>query len=403
MILVGLIQSVTRGNRSNGLEAVFQPDGGVILNYVGIKKQGGVICVEKAEQFHTVADFLKVADKKYPVYLSYDGRGVLHRQYSASKADYDIGDLHVRSSETDVVEQTVNLNDGSMIKSYTRRDRVAELLDELTVNGYYVFQIILGPFACRVLAETDNLEGSITIPGYRLQYTGGILTGFTRTEDYYTKSSFMVEGKEISLDFMIAFANSVCHFQGITESGIDYPLLSIRTEEFRYKNMIGRLKLPFLICCFVALVLNYLIYERHRTSNAKMRNELAGEALVIKGYERLASILDQKERYLSSSGYYERTLISYYSDRIAGSIPDGLKITRMTFSPEDKKVPGVSDVTYTDEIIKIFGFTESGIALNRWIQSLNEFEWIEDVRILGYSNQGNDPADFNIEIKMSGK
>jgi hypothetical protein len=403
MISGGLINSITRVNRSTGLEVVLHPDGGITLNYVGIIKQGGLICVEKAERFYAVADFAKVVDKKYPVYISFDGKGVLHRENSGTKTGYEIGDYNGRSTEPDVVEQTILLNDGSEIKSYTRMDRIAELSDALMAHGYYVFQIMLGPFACGVIAETDNPEATITTPRYELQYAGGVLTSFSKRGDSFAQSSFVVEGKEINLDFLIAFANAVCHFAGMADSGIGYPPLKIREEEFRYKNLIEKLRLPFLLCCFMVLVINYLIYERYRASNVQMRNELARDTSVIEEYEKLASLFEQKEKYLVSSGFRERTLISYYSDRIAGTIPDGLKITRMTFAPEEKKSSGSSVVSYQNGIIMIFGVTESGIALNGWIQALKKFSWVAEVRMLGYTNTGDDLADFNIEIKMSEK
>ena len=371
------------------------------MNYVSVKKRGPIISVITTERFDSISEFAKVADRRYPVYLSFDGKGILHRNTASSAEATGIKDRSAPMTNPDILEQTVPLINGSQIRTYTRKEKIDEVTGQLQEYGFQVFQVILGPFACSAVADTGGEDARIRTENYYLVYSNRVLVSMAMSDALEMESIFTVDSMDVSIGFLVAFSNAICHFTGLFFEPLSYTDFKKTREEFCYKSLNAIVRLPFLAACFIILLGNYLLYKHYRSENLNMRNELAGNSEEIDRYEKLTILMKQKEEYFSSSGYHERSLISFYADRMAAELPEGLKLKRLTFFPETKKSPGSTAVLFQNEIIHISGNAVSGMSIHAWITALKEFRWVAEVKMLGYSDSGHGLADFVIQINLA--
>ncbi|MEM6377503.1 MAG: hypothetical protein AAF705_04765 [Bacteroidota bacterium] len=54
---------------------------------------------------------------------------------------------------------------------------------------------------------------------------------------------------------------------------------------------------------------------------------------------------------------------------------------------------------FEDELIEVDGLTTDGSAFNDWLGLLQSFEWVGEVKVLGFSEMGNDNA-FGLELRI---
>jgi Tfp pilus assembly protein PilN len=395
------IKRLASGTQATGLEVIFIADGGVLLNYVSVKKRGRVISVLNSERYDSINEFAKAANRRFPVYLSFDGKGILHRNNFPTDGRADVRDWSGPVNNPDVMEQSVELVNGDQIRSYTRRDRVDEVTVQLSEHGFMVLETILGPFACSAIAESGNEEATIRTAYYDMVFSDRRLVSMSKSDSVNVESVFAVDNRDISLNYLVAFSNSLCHFTGFFDEAPDNPKLILTREGYTYKSLIERGKIPFLAGCFVILLVNYVVFDHYRSANMGMRNEIARNSAEIEGYEKLSALLNQRDQYYSSTGFHERSMISFLSDRLAGKLPEGVKLKRLTFFPESKRIPGSSAISYQNGIIHISGNTFSGISIHNLMTALKEFNWVDDVKMLGYTDSGQGIADFVIQVNIS--
>ena len=94
-------------------------------------------------------------------------------------------------------------------------------------------------------------------------------------------------------------------------------------------------------------------------------------------------------------------LMAFYSDRLAGSIPEGISLVRYdTCSTCKKDARSRSTIIPCKILLLVNGIAVSSISVNTWIRLLREFEWIEEVKLLIFSDYGKGMSDFSLEISI---
>ena len=150
----------------------------------------------------------------------------------------------------------------------------------------------------------------------------------------------------------------------------------------------------FFLC---ALFANYL-YLGHL-------NEVSMENLVyLDAYnEQLTEIADledekeRKEKLLQSSGLLNRNFLSYYLMELSNSVPDQITFDGIVLRPLKEEIKERKKIAFDEHLLLVTGRSQTSHILSRWIENLEEEEWLDKVDILDYTYIRNE-GYFELEM-----
>jgi hypothetical protein len=114
---------------------------------------------------------------------------------------------------------------------------------------------------------------------------------------------------------------------------------------------------------------------------------------------------EEKKDVLDKNGLLQASRISYYSDKIAASLLNNIRLTKLESFPMKKiSVEGLEDYIFQNEKIIVSGTCEESIDFNSWERILKKMSWVKSVSIINYMQEkSGELAKFTIEIELKGK
>jgi len=93
--------------------------------------------------------------------------------------------------------------------------------------------------------------------------------------------------------------------------------------------------------------------------------------------------------------------LAYFSDRIASRVPPEITLSTLNIYPQKSPNQKRNQYLFSDGLITISGLSGSTVSLEKYLENLSSFWWIESVRITGYSMEKDGIGLFNLEISIS--
>ncbi len=140
-----------------------------------------------------------------------------------------------------------------------------------------------------------------------------------------------------------------------------------------------------MFSAFIILIINFLIFDHYYKQTQEEQPQVAKQEELINKVKLLNEALSAKSKFLQQSGLLTPNKISFYADRIASTVPDGIILTDWQFNPladPNKK----ETFTFNNGVIVISGISNQSAEFNDWIKELKNGEGIESVSILGYDH-----------------
>jgi hypothetical protein len=85
---------------------------------------------------------------------------------------------------------------------------------------------------------------------------------------------------------------------------------------------------------------------------------------------------------------------------LAKEVPAGITLARLNLFPLQKQLSGEKAFHFLSGKIVIAGYTHNSNYLDIWIKSLKNLNWINEIIIKNYNDNGAEPAKFELEIGL---
>ncbi|MDB5274738.1 MAG: hypothetical protein JWO58_3105 [Chitinophagaceae bacterium] len=406
-MLEQLKNSISDIQSVGSIELQVDANGTTTIHWLILSKRKQVLVIEKSGTLTDGIDKLTTCiPASIPVVLSLSGKGVLHKKVQQQGDNkeklFDYVFPNARISEYVVQYQLCSNN--SFYVSVVRKDQVERLVNELSEQGYSVLSLSLGAFAIGPLLKAVPFsDNSLQAGRHQLSIDAGIPSeySFTQTEDL---SVLDIAGEQLPSMLLVPYAMAFQYMvKGIEKMEVVYPLFQQLQETYKEKRVFKTLSVGGLVFFFSVLVINTIAYSLLAEKNNRLSSEYGSAQNITVSNKKGREEFDRKESFLSQAGWLSPAAISYYTDRIASSLPDDIQLTSLSVYPfnEQKSRKDKKEIFESNSIV-VKGTSSKPTDINRWTKELNSYTWVTQIKVQDYSfDHKTNTGSFSLHISIS--
>lgn len=389
--------------RVAGIEISLIEDDEYIISFVQLSIKKNSIIVDKChEGIEKLSDLSDSIDKDLPISITINGRGILNKKSSEKITDPKkaIQSILPNAKVDDFFVQECSANNGDFY-SIIRKQLLGDIISKLSELGFSVIKINLGPFIVVNLIPFFKDLYSLTFAGHRFSIKNNSIDEYYYTRDYEKNDDIKIESELIKEGLLIAYATA---FQSlIPKSGkISFEIDAIKEskEEYLNKKAFQVLGWSFLLFFLALLMINFLVYNDLKKENTILSGRQTKFKGLMTDLDTLQKRIKEKEEFLGRAGWMSPPQISFYSDRLANSVPSSVLLTDLSVNPIDNKLSKQEKkIIFQPKILDVSGICNRATDLNPWIKNIKEQDWVDKVQIENYTYNNTDmKGSFHMTI-----
>lgn len=396
------------GNTIAGVEVSFNKDGMATYCFTIAKKTSKSAEVSyKSELYDSFEELANHLDKNTPIVLSIGGKGIIDKKVQIESYDSDksiLNQVLPNADHNSLYYQIYNGKDYSFI-SIIRKDMLVELIEQFKAAGYFTIDVIIGPFQTgQLLPLLDNeliTNNSIFVGKHHYQFEEDQLIDCTSQAN----DSMMVHNVQLSgesfKDFQIpSFIAAVTYLIGESKKDLSE---AIKVKEEYFHKVLFKLGAISSISILIIVMTAGLFFDlENKSKYAVLTQKMSKHEAQIIQIGQLKKELHEKRELLLYLGLIENSKGSFYSDRIASTMPKEISLKKMTLNPLlNNKDEFAKTLSFSEKTIEISGTTARSVTLNNWIKKLNKFDWIDNITIVDYGQDTkNEVGKFSLKVTL---
>lgn len=390
-----------KGSRAYGVELIFNSKDDYVLYAVEIQKIKEELIVASRLEKTSFTEISEANKKKYPVYLSIDGKGIIHKKITVNEHSKDQELLHQilpNAAIKDFYMQRTSISETENWVSVIRKELLDEVVEQIETLGLFCVQVSLGPFVIeRILPLLKTSE--LVTNSHHLKIQQDRITNLLIPES--SNYQYNLGGENIEKQYIVAFANAFSHFISTSNFSIHHPKIKHLREEFYYKNKYTVIGFSMLVLFLVLTISNMLLYNSFQNTNNVLQFQLNSKQKYIGELNQLKEEVKLKEEFVQHSGLTQSSKMSYYADQIALGLPESIQLNELFINPLMKRIRKAEDINYQFNKISISGTVNKSIELNNWVKQLKNYDWISEVAIVSFLQDNlKISGDFEIEVSI---
>jgi hypothetical protein len=402
-------ENMLKGNSASGVEIVLLPDGKQEINLLTLKREKSLLHVEfKALNVVDFSALANLLDKKSPVVIVINGKGIIHKKIALAENESFTSMLNKvlpNANVNDFYFQKYDLGANQTYVSIVRASLLDELLDDLKKNDIVnIEECYLGPFVCNniiSLRECSALKiDYLEIPNYKLLIRDNSIQEIVPAETI--ANTIKLGDQVIEVKSTISFAAAFSHFHSSIKGVDNSEALDSLKNEFIQKQKFQLRAWILLISTLLTLMINYFVFTHYWETNNKIQTDLISYQSALEKYDKFKSEYDQKKTFLEQNGLLQNSRTSFYADQIAASLPSSMRLTLMNIHPLKKKDPSdptAASFSFENKTIKVLGKCNRNTELNNWLKKLKTKNWVSDVILISYKQEeAREEGLFILEI-----
>jgi len=376
-------------------------DDGLEINII-VLRVGKQITILKTKSVTSIEAIKSVIPDNLPVYLSIDGKGILHKILDPKTCGSSIINEFLPNADKNIFNiQSVALDENSKIFSIIRNEKLEEIILDIKNSGFNIINVYLGPFSITSIAQFSEKESEIFVPYYRVKFKGNSIEGFDKNTNSVPEFKIDIGSQSLYSLFIVPFSNALGHFIESAAINSDYVKISEHKENYRFRRLFKIISIGYILLIFLSLLVNFSLFDYYRQKNNFIASRIGSNQEVFNKIGELKKLILTKEEFLKYNNVLTKPLFAYYSDRIAKDIPLGITINRLIIYPLQKSITRDTPFQFNFGKIQILGSVANSNYLDTWINKLKINSWIKAVSIKNYVDPGDDHAKFELEIVLN--
>ena len=408
------IANIFKSTHAAGIEVVFLPEKGFLINIALIKVNGGNLSVEKTicgiEDLNEIKTHVT---SDIPICLVFNGKGIIHKNVEITEKDTEktlVRKVIPNANIKDFYLQSQPRVIGHGFVSIIRKAIADEIITKFKSNGYFIVSIQLGAFSLMPIASLideelkDKTSYEIKICGHNITINNNAI------EEYFfdktsaaIKKDITIDNKAVSTESLISLSAGLGYLQpAVQTASAEVADVEIDKEEFLQKKIFTIVGWSALVFFMLLLIINYMLLDNYSKKASEKEIEATQYAGIEKEKEKLEAEMNEKKVFIESMGVAESSNTSYYADRLVSSVPHDIDLTKMMIHPLAKKIKKDERIEFKNNVIIVEGECSKSKDLDDWVQSIKkEYDWIKQVTVVSYSqNNSQEKGAFQISINL---
>jgi hypothetical protein len=330
--------------------------------------------------------------KTTPIVVHVSGSGVLTRltEYIPGYKEQ----LIVNGDKDDFYFNSFH-DGGNILVTFFRKKIIEELVHQLTKNKFFLLSITGGIIPILTVAS----ENELIALDYTIQLSGGKILRVERNEEAIQRT--LLSG--VFYDKEALLAKALYHTIQTSHDSFEQGLLNEQRakqqEEYAQYRKFVFFGLVMAFTILFALFGNYLYLNSLNQQIADLEVELTLNNDNLSLLEKLKQERIRKELLVDNAGVYQKHFLTFYLDKIGGTIPAQIDLQELYLFPLKEALKEKRKVVFEKQTMHLVGTTPSSELLEEWMNKLNRFSWIKSVQLVNYlKSEGN--ASFKLLITL---
>jgi len=379
------------------------PDDTLYIEWAEAYKKKNEVILDKSGSLSGDFDQLfQAIDSQLPMVLTFDGKGVLTRQWEGEvqQPDHVFSSLVPQGKLSDFFVQVVPSLQTHWV-CLCRKNSLDEILTKLQKHGVSVIDLVLGPFILqRTKSFINTSDHNWHLKQYAIIWSENNISSFGK-EPVANTMSYNFGGDLLLSDQVIPFSHAFDRLAQLEQPINDFSEIVLNHNNSLYKKAFRLVGVGFLAIYFGLLVMNYLFFNKYSEKLNQQNTMYQSSIATLNELEQLTADLVQKERIARKAGVSGKRQRSYIADCIASELPDDIVLTEMSFNPLDSKRQKKDVPEFIDQTITIKGTMGKSSLLYRWISTLKQNQWVKEIEVIDlYQEDLANDAYFELKVKL---
>lgn len=382
----------------------WQPDD--TYNLVVLHKKRGKVHIYRSLSGIDEEELKEELREGTPVVICFTGKEILLKTTTQdSAAPKLLAGLLPGVKPTDFWYSVTPMSGNIHLVSIIRQETLNKQIKKLANIGLAIYGVEVGPGSLEVPLAIGLLNDTsdINTNGFDVHLDVKEQTIVSVSNQAAgTESDEIVMGDEtIPVNLLLPFSAALKYLLG-PDVAVGQPEIIVdQQQEVLYKNVFKYVFKAGLVIFFVLLLLNFAVYSYYYTANQQLNTKYAAVKSGLQQVEKLKKEYVLAQGFLSESGWFSQSKASFYADRLAASMPNGIRLTHLVLYPEIEQKNMLRTALPTFEVnkVEITGLVVGNAELNKWMNKLREYSWLNKLSLETYEElPGQDNGFFKLNL-----
>lgn len=364
-----------------------------IYHLLTIKKKANKISMVSKQTFENFEALTKTADKKLPLLIVVEGKGVLNKEIDFEN-ETDVN--WQKNIDYNAIYYTDIKGSKSNFISFCRKNIVEETISKFQKNGFQVIDVYIGSFLTALLNNVLKKE-ILFSTDLKLEFENEKLIHFSKQNEEIKEVNYQIGEETISNTFLPLYG-AIIHFF-VKQKEVSKTInANLNNEELIYKKAFNILGITILCGFLGSLLISYFLIQYFGTKNSELNLQTVYSN---QSYQLILDLEAQKEKKLSllkESGVLSSKFLSFYGYEIIRTIPGGVSLNELNIIPLKEEYKENKKAVFNNGIIIIKGETFQEPAFNVWLENLKKMNWLQRFEIISLKKDKKNKSIFEIKI-----
>ncbi len=280
-----------------------------------------------------------------------------------------------------------------------RKEGIDFLLKEAASHNLEVLGFDLGFSSLSSLIRLID-ENNIVSSRYEFSILDGELSSFSENR-VQNSVSYTIEDFEVNSNFLPALSGIFNYLLSPVDKSSNF------MEENNHLNTLQKQKnffrkgiLSGIGILLFTLLINFFVFNSYY-KNLQTKQE---EVQLLKSqkdrYLSKSSIIESKERIVQNILNSSTSKSSFYINRIVAYKPSSILFSEIVFQPLQRAIKADKAIEYTVSEINISGESNDKKTFSNWIETLENFDWVNNVTVTNYGYSKKNESIFSLNISI---
>jgi len=345
------------------------------------------------------------AIKKLPIALTISGKGVLQKVVEATDADTDdyvLSEVLPNANIKEFYIQRNTIAENKQFVAVIRKSQIDLIIQKFANDGTQIIGVFLGLSALINISSFFSGYQSIEIEGYsiKLDSNGGVAAISKALEE--KNENYKVGDEKIGADMLVAFSGAV-NLLLKTQGELEIEQTEAAKSDLIYSVAAKQTGLYSGVAFLVILLINFLFFQHYYKQSDNLKSQATVYGQSFNQLKEIKSQYDSSRVFLSQAGWLKPNNASFYLDRLAEGVPNGMMLKQVNLYPRKaNKITERNTYSFESQLMQVKGEIDKNSILTTWIETLTQLEWIASSKVIMLEQeQENKPGLFELELEIN--
>lgn len=375
---------------STGAEIHLKPDGTCFVRLVKLSLSKKLVQIETKKEYSGILSEVLTNDISGPLALTITGKGLLIKKTARLEQVTEQGLQHLfpQMKLSEFYVQHFPTGAHSFI-TIIRKEIVDAIISAFKVKQVDILLLSLGPFVVdQVIPQINSYGEQLKFDGHQVTFDGDKnWLEYLFALDVKSGFPLKIDMEHMPENYLLAYASA---FQLMLHEQLN--LIEVLSAEIKQNLVDYSAKLKFkkygmlmLMFFFVLLMINFLVFNYYNSDNQELMSKAGQKSYVFENRQKLEADVKIKENTVQKLGWNKGYSYAYLCDQIGQTLPKEIKLEEMQVNSLSGTGSGLLKVPQLDNgSMRIKGETSSIYAVNNWIYTLKEKQWVKEVKLEKY-------------------